>query len=223
MASFQERIKSTLRRVESAKAGPVAGFDRVLTEFVDTLRAEESYLGASIEKAAHQPQLRSFVTWPRYRRDERTIMLSFWWDGTTMRVLNEQKRDPFDSPDALSEYLLDFLEKSAFRWTLTEYEARCKEPVDGYLRTTSLVDAGPNDVMVVVSSAQQKELVEAKPGTTLNLVVLPDPVAGTAEYRERAGYGFLYSGGFGLRLAAHGLADGKVHLVGDVMPSGVEK
>ena len=44
-------------------------------------------------------------------------MLSFWWDGTTLRVLNEKDREPFVTPEALSDYLVDFLEKSAFRAT----------------------------------------------------------------------------------------------------------
>jgi len=62
--------------------------------------------------------------------------------------------------------------------------------------------------------------VEAAAGQTVNLVVEPETVAGTAEYRTDGGYRFLYSGGFGMRLITHGLADGKIHLSGDVTPAG---
>lgn len=222
MATFQERIKQTLARVDSRRAtdsAPAAPFDGKLKEFVRTLMEAEPYVGAAIE-IGHLPQMRSFVTWPRYRRDERSIMLTFWWDGTAMKVVNEVNREPFNSPDTLSDYLVNFLENSAFPETLAWYERRCKEDVDGFLRMTSLIDADPDDVMVIVHAADQKKLAEAQPGAVLNLTVQPEPVAGTAQYAERGTYKYLNSGGFGLRLTRHASSDGKIQLSGEVMGLG---
>jgi hypothetical protein len=222
MATFQERIKQTLARVDSRRAtgsAPAAQLDGVLREFVRTLMDAEPYVGAAIE-IGHLPQMRSFVTWPRYRRDERSIMLTFWWDGTAMRVVNDVNREPFRSPEALSDYLVNFLENSAFPETLVSYERRCKEDVDGFLRVTSLIDTDPDEVMVAVRAADQKKLAEAQPGAVLNLTVHPEPVAGTAQYSERGTYKYLNSGGFGLRRIMHHLSDGKIHLNGEVMGLG---
>ena len=218
MTTFQDRIKEPLARVDprSAGNGPAAPFDQVLEEFVQTLVAEEPSVGAAIEKG-HQPQMRSLVTWPRYRRDERAIMLTFWLHGTTMKVLNEKELAPFESPEAVRDYLVDFLENSAFPLILAEYETRCNEDLDGFLRTTSLREASPKDAMVVVSAADQKTIATAPAGTTINLHVEPQRVPGTAEYDASRKYAYLLSGGYGLRLIRHGLAGGKVHLSGEVM------
>jgi hypothetical protein len=221
MATLQDRIKRTLARLDphGADSGAMTPFDDVLNQFVATLTSEAPYVGAAIEKG-QRPQMRSLVTWPRYRRDERTIMLTFWWDGTTMRVLDERDRPPFSSPDDLSDYLVDYLEKSPFLETLAEYDRRCKEDVDGFLRTENLVDGTPNDVMVVVQAADQKRLAEAVPGSMVNLVVVPERLPSTGEYSDKAGYRYLSSAGYGVRVITHGLAGGKVHLSGEVMGPG---
>lgn len=143
MSTFQDRIRSTIARVvpgQGADEALVAPFDQVLEEFVATLMAERPSLGAAIKKG-HVTMMRSLVTWPRLHRDERSIMLTFWWEGTTMRVLNEKDRPPFQTPEELSEYLLEFLANSAFPATLVEYEQRCREDVDGFLRARGLVGA----------------------------------------------------------------------------------
>ena len=103
MATFQDRIKRSLARLDphGADGGAATPFDDVLNQFVATLTGEAPYVGAAIEKG-QRPQMRSLVTWPRYRRDERTIMLTFWWDGTTMKVLDERDRPPFSSPDLVA-------------------------------------------------------------------------------------------------------------------------
>jgi hypothetical protein len=137
MTTFQDRVKHTLARVgpqDESAGGRSAPFDQVLQEFVDALTAAEPYVGAAIERG-HHPQMRTFVTWPRSRRDQRTIMLTFWWDGTTMKVLNEPNRPPFESPQSLGDYLVEFLEQSAFPTTLAEYRSLWGQDVYGYLRT----------------------------------------------------------------------------------------
>jgi predicted nucleotidyltransferase len=126
MSRFQDRIKNTLARVDprTSPAGEaLAPFDKVLREFVETITAEQPFLGADIEQG-YQPQMRMLVTWPRTRRDERTILLTLWWDGTGLKSLDEKNPQPFTSPDALGDYLLSFLENSFFPATLAEYKAR---------------------------------------------------------------------------------------------------
>jgi hypothetical protein len=222
MSTFQDRIKSTLARVVPAQGtnqGPVAPFDRVLNEFVETLTSEWPFVGAAIEGGS-PPQMRSLVTWPRLRRDERSIMLTFWWEGTAMRVLNEKGRPPFQAPEALSDYLIDFLENSAFPGTLAEYERRCKEDVDGFLRAKGLTEASAEDVTIIVQAAEQEKIANATPGNIVNIVVTPERFPGTAEYNDTGNYAHLSSGGFGLRLMTHGMAGGKIHVSGVVMDRG---
>jgi hypothetical protein len=222
MSTFQDRIKSTLARVVPAQGtnqGPVAPFDQVLKEFVETLTSEWPFVGAAIEGGS-PPQMRSLVTWPRLRRDERSIMLTFWWEGTAMKVLNEKERPPFQTPEALSDYLIDFLENSAFPGTLAEYERRCKEDLDGSLRAKGLTEASAEDVTVIVQAGEQQKIADTAPGNIVNVTVTPERFPGTAEYTGAGNYAYLSSGGFGLRLMTHGLAGGKIHISGVVMDRG---
>ena len=219
MPTFQDRIKSTLARVTpgaGANQGPTAPFDEVLNEFVDTLMAERPYVGAAIE-TGHLPAMRALVTWPRLLRDERSIMLTFWWEGTAMRVLDENNQQPLTTPDALRDYLINFLANSAFPTTLMEYERRCKEDVDGFLRARSFTDASPEDVSVVVRAADQEKIANAAPGTHLNLELVPERLPSTAEYSGSVPYPYLISGGFGMKTVKHGMAGGKIHFSGVVM------
>lgn len=219
MTAFQDRIKHTLARVgpqDESAGGRPAPFDQVLQEFVETLTAVEPFVGAAIEKG-HHPQMRTFVTWPRSRRDQRAIMLTFWWDGTTMKVLNEPSRPPFESPQALGDYLVEFLENSAFPTTLVEYRLLWQQDVYGYLRVQSPHEASPEDVSVLVRAADQQTIAKAAPQTHLNLEAIPAPMAGASEFNRATPYRYLVSGGYTLALAFCGLADGKVHLSGVVV------
>jgi hypothetical protein len=227
MSKFQDQIKHTLTLVapQNAQAGGnMAPFDQVLREFAETLAAEQPSLGAAIEQG-HHPRMRMLVTWPRTRRDERTIMLTFWWDGTTMKALDEKGTPTFDSPDAVGDYLLAFLTTSAFPATLAEYKARCDEDVYGYLRKAASAEASPSDVTVLVSASEQRKLAEAKLGEMITLEVEPQLGPHETPYQHSTGYACLVSGGYILNLIDHHpKAEGaKLGLLGEVtLPSAAE-
>lgn len=222
MTTFQDRIKSSLARAvpdQVASQASSALFDQVLEEFVETLMGERPCVRACVERG-QLPPMRTILTWPRIRRDHRNVILAFWWKGTTMRVLAEGERAPFATPEELSDYLVDFLDNPSLMEKLAEYERDCREDTTGYLRAHEFFAAGRDDVMVRVAAKEQRKLADAKPGTTVSLLVVQDRMPSTAEYGETATYTHLSSGGFGVRVVAHRVVDGRIHISGVVMAEG---
>lgn len=219
MRTFQDRIRATRARVNSYQAsGPPVDFIDILEEFVSTLKTMYPFLGAAIEKGKRQ-QMWSFVTWPRYRRNERTIMLTFWWDGETMKALGDDKPAPFDTPEELKDYLVDFLENSAFDLTLETYGELCHEEIEGFLRTASLVQPSADDVMVIVDAADQQAIATAHPGDQITLKV--NPYGNIAAYLANTQeYGWLSSGGYGLRITEHRQEGEDIVIIGTAMEDG---
>jgi hypothetical protein len=133
MTDFEKEVQSKAVAIAEQKTpGPVQPFDDVLKQFVNGLAAASPHVGAAIDRGEDPLHAsRSFVTWPRCRRDERTIMLSFWWDGSGLTVTGDNERKQFKTTDELQAYLLNFLSNTEFPRTMWLYKQRCAEPVDG--------------------------------------------------------------------------------------------
>jgi len=120
MSDFGERVKSKLSKMTAAQA-PAApsAYDAVLAEFVRRLNEADLNLHAEVEPR-EPPQRRLIITWPKYRRTNPMILLSFWIDGPRIHVLGEGKRE-LASVEDLEAFLDNFLDHSHFPETIDAY------------------------------------------------------------------------------------------------------
>lgn len=223
MKKFEERMKTTLALIDPPEtSGEVHRdpFKEVLNDFAAALMKGRRYVGASIKDNLHTCSL---ITWPRLRPDERSIMLTFWREGPHWKTSTDShsyfERDFYGplTPALLEDYLFDyFLRRTAFPSTLAEYHRRCQEPVDGYLRVGDLLTANTSDIFVEVPNDAQWQIADAAPGKELDLLVKLETTDVGGRYRATGKYRFLYSGGFGLKLATHKHLRGKIQLTGTV-------
>lgn len=219
MSNFADRIKSKLPRPseETGREGPANGeFERVLDEFAETLNREWPSVHASVVQEPMR-HMRTLVTRPKLRRDERSLMLTFSFDRDAVRVVNEPTQR-LASPEALRDFLLSFLESPGFQATLAAYAHRAAEDIDGFLRTDKFNVLTRDDVLVIVARADQERLATAQPATALTLDVKPEEHPATGRYGTTRRYTVLASAGFGLRIARHSLtAEGLIRLEGTVL------
>lgn len=211
MTTFQERIREALSHISARRdvrdARDTRLFDRVLSEFAETLCAASPWVGAALEMGM-QASTRRLVTWPRIRRDERTMMLMFVWENGRLHVLGEPEREPFPTPEALRDYLIEFLGSGAFGEMWSDYGRRCEEDVGAFLRVSGFMVGSPGDVYVVVPAGEQLKLAGGEAGGMLEIAVRPEALPGTGAYDTGGRYICLSSGGYGLRVEEHGLAEG---------------
>lgn len=223
MDSFEERLKKAMEVAEQRRPSASAGGDELVARLETFAKALDTnanlFVHAIIEKGPH-PQVRSLVTSPRYRRDQRTYMLRFWLEGQRLKPMNDWGDAPYlASTEDLENYLLDFFNLPAFQSALATYEHLCAEDVDAFLRTGRMEDIGPNDVLVLVPAMEQKRLVEATPGTSLDMsVLLEDRFPTTGAYEPDIPY-VLSSAGAGMQIARHHkTSEGHIELFGVVLP-----
>jgi len=212
MSDFGERVKSKLSKMTAAQA-PAApsAYDAVLAEFVRRLNEADLNLHAEVEPR-EPPQRRLIITWPKYRRTNPMILLSFWIDGPRIHVLGEGKRE-LASVEDLEAFLDNFLDHSHFPETIDAYREIAQQPVQGFLRTRGAFQSAPDDVLVLVSPEQQKNLATKAPGELVIAEVEPKSFPGAGVYDPNTTYLALESAGFAINILNHRRKNDNVNLV----------
>ena len=227
MSDFKDQLNEAARALASQPPRVKGHFDGVLEEFASFLNGLSDHLvGAAVEDGP-RPEQRALVTWPRYLRSSRSVMLTFWFTGKSIEVEGFQKKK-FTRPAQLEAYLVDFLKNSSFQDTLIEYDERCGEEAVGLLRVE---DRPEEDVFALVPSASQEKIAtEALAGHTGTLVVKvrthPGPGQGSfggqigrPVYEPSKRYSVLASNGFDFMIDKHEAdGTGEVTLTGRAKP-----
>jgi hypothetical protein len=217
---FESRILDALGEIDAARSAKPRQdvFTSVLGRFAHTL-ARHRAIGAAIESLPELPGGRRLWTWPKLRRDHRTIMLNFAGQGGALVLLTGEGRREFQTPDALEAYLTqDFLRAPPFPATLALYEEICSVPVRGSLRRGGPHDVGPADVSVRLDPDEQRKLAEAAPGTDLAVMAHEDRLPLTSLFVSGETYGCLISGGYGMWVMFPSRAeDGRLRIAGVAM------
>lgn len=215
--TWKERVKA------AASASPLDEaanpLRKTLDEFCATLN-ESPWIRAELQAKPH-PRRLVLVVSPKYRRDISAMMLTFLLTSSGVTVIGAEQKD-FEEEEKLLQYLVDFVEKTAFPDTVAEFRALQREHVHGMLRVKSLRDDDPGDVPVLVDAKDHNELAKralaGKLDVPFGLPVIVDEPSSAGNFDEHAKYAFLESGGFGLRIVNRSLRSGsEVRLFGDVV------
>ncbi|MBI5497130.1 MAG: hypothetical protein HY904_19100 [Deltaproteobacteria bacterium] len=227
MSPFKQQLTKTLEGLANPPVRAPNEFDSVLEEFAEFLNQNEDYLvGAAVEPGS-RPEQRALVTWPRYLRNSRSVMLTFWFSGRSVEV-EGGKTKKFTKPGALQSFLVDFLKNSDFPSTLKDYTERCSEDVAGLLR----VEGNPDqDVFAVVPGETQATIAQAalagrREEQSVKVRTNPGPLRGSyggqigrPAYDPQGTYVVLASGGFEFEITRHqSPAPGEVVLEGHARP-----
>lgn len=207
MTPFQDRIRAALAKPSPSQAPNALPpeFEQVLVEFVQTLEEARPSLQAEIET---EGRTHSLVTFPRYRRNEKTTILIFRWNGSVVRIAmgEDQDFEAARSPDDLREFLVRLVNDFAIRSTIDEYEEVCKEEVVAFLQSEPADILTMKAVMVAVSAEEQRRIATATSGKSLTVRVRPmptNPDDGMGVYKPSKEYRWLGSGGYELRIIEH--------------------
>ncbi|WP_437279367.1 hypothetical protein WME90_02070 [Sorangium sp. So ce375] len=165
--------------------------------------------------------------YPKYRRDVSTMLLTFWLDGDSVRVMN-MNGTTFHEPEKLGAFLADFVEQSAFPATVDEYRRLQSKDVHGMLRVRGISQNDPADVPVLVGASEHNEMakrvLDRQLGTPHGIRVVLEEHPTKARFDAATEYACLDSAGFGLRIVGGVQVDasfpaGKVlKLHGDLLP-----
>jgi hypothetical protein len=210
--NFREELLRATRAPQAPEpAGLRTPWDDVLDEFVAVLN--EGYADAlrAYRRDGAASGVGHIVVTPRGRRNHRNTLLVLHFEHDEARVLAGGGRS-FATPDALQEYLINFVRLPAFRETVRSMRELAAEPVTGVLqgRDLELGARRPStDILVTLAPEEQARLADAcetRLRQPIELVVtLPGPSpAGRGTYGRAASLRWLVAGGYGLELDAAG-------------------
>ena len=203
-ASIDQYIDDLKHHAGRPVAGPAGGpILEVLQAFCDKLNQLE-YVRCAIEPGP-VPWIVNFVTYPRFRPELRSIMLSFHYSGADRSRVVAVRGEPMDV-DALWAYLAEFLRYSEFPNTLAHYESMASQDVAAGLKLEWSVGDFPDDVPVIVSAKDQEVLVrkgENRDEEPIDISVRLDRRFNLGTYDASEKYRFLDSAGAVLRIARH--------------------
>jgi hypothetical protein len=228
---FEAQILKALEDIDAARQGqprqdPLAG---VLERFARTLSRHPA-LGAAVQPATGQREGLQLVIWPKLRRDDRALLLSFVREGKALRLLDQEQRQ-FVTEGGLEAYLTqELLRSPSFAEILADYEERCNAPVTGFLRRGGPLEVVKDDVLVHVLPDEQRKLAEAPAGGDVTILVRDDRVPIGVHlprdehlllnslYESGGTYTCLTAGGYGMWAMFHSRAeDGRLRIAGPAM------
>lgn len=221
--TWRDRIKAVASAAEPAEtASPLV---QTLEDFRATLD-EPPWIRAELHTMGH-PRRRTLFVYPKYRRDVSTMLLTFWLDRDSVRVMSMNDAT-FHEPEKLGAFLADFVEQSAFPSTVDEYRRLQSENVQGMLRVRGISQNDPADVPVLVGAPEHNEMakrvLDRQIDTPYGIHVVIEEHPTKARFDPGTEYVCLDSAGFGLRIVGGTRVDasfpsGKVlQLHGDLLP-----
>lgn len=227
MSSSQPTWRDRIKAVASspAPAIPPSPLVQTLEDFRVTLN-ETPWIRAELHTMGHF-QRRTLFVYPKYRRDVSAMLLTFWLESDSVRVMG-MNGATFHHPEELGAFLADFVEMSAFPTTVDEYRRLQGEDVHGMLRVRGISQNDPADVPVLVGATEHNEMakrvLDGRLDTPYGLRVAIEEHPTKARFDPEREYACLDSAGFGLRIVGGARADasfssGKVlQLHGDLLP-----
>jgi hypothetical protein len=197
MASRKDEVTRILEQLAGANEPEDSNpFVMALQEFAKALSANKA-VDAAVEQMAH-PQVVSLVTYPKYRRDHRSYMMTFYLEPSGARMLTEfgQEAARYPTPEDLWKGLLAFLTNSAFPTTLRQYAEIVSEPVEGFLRPGEPEVPSRQDAAVLIGASSQEVLGKAQPGEVVSVCGEARPFPFTVGYSAGREYAWLVSSGY---------------------------
>jgi len=150
---WRERLRAIADPRDAEKENPL---ESAIQEFAAELNRVSPWVQADLVPGGH-PQLRSFVTGPKTRRDIRNVMLSFWIGPDRVRSTGDKRE--LKSREEVFVYLSEFATDSAFPRAIEEYKAICNANTPGELHGTT-TDRKPFLFPVQVPPSAQRQMAD---------------------------------------------------------------
>jgi hypothetical protein len=210
--NWKDRIKTAAAVTAPAQRSP---FLRVLDDFVATLN-ESPWLRAELRTTPSG--YFALTLGPKYRRDVSTTLFTVAIGPRSVVVLGGQTSEITDE-DELRQFLVDFVEKTAFPDTVVHFQEIQHEDVPGLLRVQPSIEGDTLSVPVVVDASRHNELAKRAVAGNIDVPFDIDVVLdGTHPFDAQTEFKFLDTGGFGLRIMGARRHGNVLRLRGDVVP-----
>ncbi len=207
---FAERVKNTVRSVESSVDGEAAKRYRdVLDELCVGLR--ELGVGARIT-SENDPRKWHLYMHPLHQPNRGSSMLRFFLDRSEM-VISGETTTQLKSREEFEAWLLDFLKNPEFIESMRLFRDAANEPVEARLRVNERMTYAQGDIVVVVTPSDQQKLATAQQGEqlTINVEILQFP--GNGKFDENIHHKILDSAGIKLRVVDEKPIGDRIELV----------
>jgi hypothetical protein len=171
-------------------------FLKVLNDFAGALNRHD-VVEATIEQMAH-PKVFSLVTFPKYRRDRPSHMLTFLLDTQKASLVSDlgEMKFTYLTSNELWVALTEFLRNSAFPTTLQQYAEEITQPVEGFLRSGTPAEPSITDAGILVPAVSQQILGSSAVEAQIQLAVEPQPFPFATDYAPVRKYKWLASSGY---------------------------
>lgn len=143
---WRQALQGVLNPQAPAPENPLV---RAIEEFVAELNKSE-WVHAAL-RPGPVPQVKTLVTGPKIRRDQHSLMLSFWVQNEAVRVVGQADRE-LRTPEEVLEFLTKFATETSFPTTVAEYKEICRSDTLGWLE---LEGRGAYDVVLPPDSQRK--------------------------------------------------------------------
>jgi len=210
--NFAAKLKQTVEAVEaSGNSEQARRYRVVLDELVEGLQSLG--VGARID-AEVDPRKQTLYLYPPYRPQRGNRMVRFFLDGAEMTVTGATSTQ-VKTPEELESWLLDYVKLPAFIESLRELRELAEKSVEARLRVSRKFNYHKDDIMVEVSSADQKRLWETSVGASISFEVKRMDFPGNPRFEdEETRYEVLNSAGLFLDVDTIQRTDERVTIVG---------
>ena len=194
--SFADTVKATVDSVDKLpQSTPAQAYLKVLNELANGL--SQTGIGAAIVPG-RDPRRSTLYLHPMHRPNTGFHMLVFHLSEDAIVVSGEEPTR-ITTPEALQDWLLDFIKLPAFRESMAILRDRATQPVDARLCVGDSKNFTRGDVLVMVQPEDQVRL-DAAPGTVLTFEVERMNFPGNAPIDPSVTYTELDSAGLVMRV-----------------------
>lgn len=212
----KEDLVKFFQTVSARPAIPRSGFEEKLRDFVDAIKEGIPDLDGAVRRSDLSAYLWNVVLWPKFRPDQPAIMLTLS-QQSGRGIVHASEQHSFDTPNELWTYLVQFSNLPAFQTSLLELRERNREPAPGLLRTESMKDVKPDDVVLEVAPDTVRAIHDRASDTFSVELVTPPPMGVFTSALE---YRFLTVAGFAVAVkSVKEVGVDVLEVTGEVVPT----